>query len=553
MPSIDSWLTSLKRNHQGTDDCPVWPPDLFAICGSLLKISGAYLRIFERDNRDAQWVDAHKPGSDWRERFDKMRRVSPASLGRAVPDAVRSQWDVIIASKSVAIGAIKRHAVADALIRLTLIADESSVGIGVSTESTPFLTTAQSMLESNELLSFTWDVPRDSVCALGKQHTPQRGATFRSLSHHLSLYWPNDIEGRWVGPYERGQEDKPADTVNLLLLPWPTEVDSADFHMAAPRKTNKNSRSHFFDYHPSGRATLAAFRKKMSTALDQARTHAKQVDAVVFPEAALSLNEYWEAEKLALKAKVMLIGGVRIPSRRGVPGLNLCAIQPTGLLLSPKGPGVRASRKLQQEMTERFRLMQSKHHRWCLDKEQILQYQLAGQVPPCDAVWENIGLPPRVLHFVTLGHWMTWSVLICEDLARQDPAADLIRSVGPNLLITLLMDGPQLRGRWPSRYASVLAEDPGTSVLTLTSLGMAERCRPTLRATGQRADKSRAIALWRDVDSGEQEIVLDPGHDACILTLVCKSRQEIAADGRGDGTQSHFPVYAGYRSFSASG
>jgi hypothetical protein len=31
----------------------------------------------------------------------------------------------------------------------------------------------------------------------------------------------------------------------------------------------------------------------------------------------------------------------------------------------------------------------------------------------------------------------TWSVLICEDLARQDPAADLIRAVGPNLLIAL--------------------------------------------------------------------------------------------------------------------
>ena len=68
----------------------------------------------------------------------------------------------------------------------------------------------------------------------------------------------------------------------------------------------------------------------------------------------------------------------------------------------------------------------------------------------------------RLLYFVTLNR-MTWSVLICEDLARQDPAADLIRAVGPNLVIALLMDGPQLNGRWPARYASVLAEDPGSS------------------------------------------------------------------------------------------
>ena len=70
--------------------------------------------------------------------------------------------------------------------------------------------------------------------------------------------------------------------------------------------------------------------------------------------------------------------------------------------------------------------------------------------------------------------------------AEPEPAAELIRAVGPNLLIALLMDGPQLSNRWPARYAAVLAEDPGTSVLTLTSLGMAERSRPIVQS-GQRA------------------------------------------------------------------
>lgn len=83
-------------------------------------------------------------------------------------------------------------------------------------------------------------------------------------------------------------------------------------------------------------------------------------------------------------------------------------------------------------------------------------------------------------------------------MARQDPAADLIRAVGPNLLIALLMDGPQLKDRWAARYASVLAEDPGSSVLTLTRLGMARRSRPFLRTTGRRAEPSQVIALWRD-------------------------------------------------------
>jgi hypothetical protein len=61
-----------------------------------------------------------------------------------------------------------------------------------------------------------------------------------------------------------------------------------------------------------------------------------------------------------------------------------------------------------------------------------------------------------------------------EDLARPDPVGDLVRSVGPNLVIALLMDGPQLRARWSGRYAMSLADDPGSFVLSVTSLGTTE-------------------------------------------------------------------------------
>jgi hypothetical protein len=121
--------------------------------------------------------------------------------------------------------------------------------------------------------------------------------------------------------------------------------------------------------------------------------------------------------------------------------------------------------------------------------------------------------------------------------------------VGHTLLIALLMDGPQLRGRWPSRYASVLAEDPGTSVLTLTSLGMAERSRPVLQETGNRAEPIRSIALWRDVESGEHEITLDAGENACVPSLVCRTRNEFSADDATKGQPAHFPVFAGFSSF----
>jgi hypothetical protein len=239
----------------------------------------------------------------------------------------------------------------------------------------------------------------------------------------------------------------------------------------------------------------------LTTAIRVAGRNARRVDAIVFPELALSLEECREATQIAVEHGIMLIAGVRIAGQQPGQAVNTCRLQAVGGAIAKPTGGDSA--------VDGLGWSQSKHHRWCLDPGQMCTYQLSGQIAAVDDVWESTQIGPRVLHFITLGWWMTWSVLICEDLARQDPAADLIRAVGPNLLIALLMDGPQLSGRWPSRYASVLAEDPGTSVLTLTSLGMALRSRPLQKGTGRRTEVNRSIALWRDVESGEHEITLD--------------------------------------------
>jgi 5-methylcytosine-specific restriction enzyme A len=75
-----------------------------------------------------------------------------------------------------------------------------------------------------------------------------------------------------------------------------------------------------------------------------------------------------------------------------------------------------------------------------------------------------------------------------------------MRSVGPNLVVALLMDGPQLTARWPARYASVLADDPGSSVLTLTSLGMCLRSRST---TAPAAPKEFPVVFLFSGESGK--------------------------------------------------
>lgn len=558
MRTVNDWLRGVSGDRRDPLDCPSWPPDLFAVCGSLLKQSGAYIRIFHRAGIDHQWESAHEPGRLWRKRLDNKKRISRASLRAAIPASVLGIWKKVVAARETRISEIlDKPELANDLIALTLIADEASEGIGIEADSTPFLTFAQTALDSNQLTSFTLDVQSDLIGVLAKQHTPQRGATFRSLTHHLALYWPNDVHARWIGPFVRPAEptarsgstptteDK---TLNMLLLPWPTTVDTADFRVSRHSRGKAEPRNGgYFEYWPARRPRIPTLKRRIGKALKQARQHAGHVDAIVFPEASLSVEEYLAVEKLAVAEGAMLIAGVRDKAPPREHGANLCALQAAGLL-GGANRKTASSRRASEALTTTIRAVQSKHHRWCLDRHQIQQYQLAGRIPPRNSIWENIVVHERWLHFVTIDDWLTCSVLVCEDLARQDPAADLIRSVGPNLLVTLLMDGPQLRGRWSSRYASVLAEDPGTSVLTLTSLGMAERCRPTLPTNGRRADVCRAIALWRDVDSGEHEIVLDEGDDACLLTLRCQPKTEISADGRTDGQQAHFPIYAGYKS-----
>jgi hypothetical protein len=55
-----------------------------------------------------------------------------------------------------------------------------------------------------------------------------------------------------------------------------------------------------------------------------------------------------------------------------------------------------------------------------------------------------MAVPRRVVQVVELDEGVTLVSLICEDLARLDEVADLLRAIGPTLVVTTLLDGPQL-------------------------------------------------------------------------------------------------------------
>jgi hypothetical protein len=48
--------------------------------------------------------------------------------------------------------------------------------------------------------------------------------------------------------------------------------------------------------------------------------------------------------------------------------------------------------------------------------------------------WEAIDVRERIVHVVGVGGGATVAPLVCEDLARLDEVADLLRRIGPSLV-----------------------------------------------------------------------------------------------------------------------
>ena len=93
-------------------------------------------------------------------------------------------------------------------------------------------------------------------------------------------------------------------------------------------------------------------------------------------------------------------------------------------------------------------------------------------------------------------------------------------------MITTLLDGPQLASRWTARYASVLADDPGSAVVTLTSFGFVQRSLPPGRPA------SRVVSLWKDPVRGLREIPLDADAHAVLIRIQVGRTTRHSADGR---------------------
>jgi len=408
----------------------------------------------------------------------------------------------------------------EALLTLHAIADEACAGLGVSVDRSDG---GECVVRAHgrELLARTGSLarfPAHCLRVLPKIRTQPDGTSLRSLSRYVCVLDPG-VDVRWHKiPVRRNGTGPEARHANLLLLPWPLRVRESDFHPldGSVQRQSKDPFG-FFEFVPSEKLDLDLVERLILSARDEVDS----VDAVMLPECAVEDTEVPALEALLARHGVaMLQTGVRQRSLQ--PGQLSSNWVHIGI-----NPRLEKGASLPSSIGgEWFHIRQNKHHRWSLDERQVLQYHLGGALHPHIRWWEATDIPRRAIQFAELGDEITLVSLVCEDLAQIDDVAEVIRAVGPTCVYIPLLDGPQLNSRWAARYASVLADDPGSAVLTLTSYGMVQRSRPHGR------DSSPVIALWKDPVRGFREIPLETGAQGVLLTVCGDRTTRSSADGR---------------------
>ncbi|HYR78316.1 MAG TPA: hypothetical protein VEM96_21070 [Pyrinomonadaceae bacterium] len=510
--TISEFLEYLAPGIWTSVDLLSWPPDVFALVAALLQKSGAYtnlVREWQLDRGRVWCDDVAKIGKAWR---------NSSTSKKELPNQVSRMWGVVTASCEIEMNSIcTNDELCSALFHLIASSDEASHGAGIPPIDDTFEEIARDFLDERATLCKLINPSRLRV--LPKLHTPQSGITIRSLTHHLALCPASEVQPLWnILP-----KDITSEELNLLVLPWPTVVDTNQFRpTGTSRLGSMPKQMQFFSYEPR---LEEEFLKRLQSTINNAQLLVEDhIHGVIFPELSLTKANHDIARDEVLKRSAFLISGVHEnPLTERDYARNYVALDvPVGEHCIP--------------------LTQDKHHRWLLNHDQILQYELQDSLDADNSWWENTEIPERKLVFVSMRPWLTLCVLICEDLARQDPVSDIVRAVGPNLVVALLMDGPQLTHRWAARYATVLADDPGSSVLTVTSLGMAERSRALDDLGNPNPPRSRVVALWKDGVKGTQPIELPGKAEGVILRLKVESREEFSADGRGDLKKTRYPV-----------
>lgn len=571
--------TTAKRSRGRTtlrdiSALPAVPTDLFGGMAYLVEKTGAYHRLLPV--RDSQFPglaavlrDAREMGRGWAANSRKLRSTASGQKNRAkiawrkIVNDAQAHWDVILASADMPL--LQRaqdpiptwwtHAIA-----LMVFADEACVDVGYRSASSPNKSFIDEMVYAQRssspefrdkpiactnsalthkhyaeaLSSYGFQINKQIVRVLPKGRTPSVGCTIRSLSHNLSIIAdPASLEMGWFTQDAAPSPD--TDSLKVLLVPLPYDISATAFQ---PTHTHvqKDDRSWgAFKVNQAWLRTGPSAVKLLEKLLIQAEEDSGAVNAIVFPELSLDWKSYREVVEF-----IIGIWNPRCDEKNAVQflvaGLSENYLEEHGnfaYVTTFQRIGARGD-------WEAHSWGRRKHHRWKLTPAQLTDYALSATLEPSLDWWEDISIDRRSLAVHVVREKLSISALICEDLARSDPCHTPLRALGPNLIIALLMDGPQLPERWPGRYATTLADDPGSSVLTMTSAALLERNN----RNGRHAE-NRVVALWKDDRGATVPLQLPRGASGILVSLSLTPATEFTLDGRlnGDAVALHYQCH----------
>jgi hypothetical protein len=560
---------------------PEWPGDLFAITASLVSMSECYshsrysnMTVFDEathaelrelaalfefpfpDNtlNTKQTVDELiRELEGIREQRVRERDSKDKPLFCWWKDLVEVHAHVHVDARPSSEGAIPGWW--DAAMKLLIIADEACTGVGF------LLPNREGLIQANVTFSRYRDYQQalkekkgwpnrpdiirlpSSLCSVvpackatvhPKTLTVQSGLTINNLTHHLALLpshsqvkteWRWGLEESDLPETEKIHENLLIKETRILLIPFPFTVENSAFMAGKPCSFDANDTARFFSMNPTwlldlnGQKLLAQkIADELILPLIEAATRQQeQPDWVMLPELALEKELAAEiADILAEKTKIELfISGISISAEPPCRELARNAVYGAVISADPKNPGVRI-------VSDTW--IQSKHHRWKLEHSQIRKYGLGDVLEESKHWWEAIEVFDRKCVFWVFRGLASMASLVCEDLARIHPVQSVLRAVGVNLVFALLMDEEQQEYRWASRYATVLADDPGSSVLVLTSLAFIERvCQTDAEKQSQHAYK---VGVWRESSRTTEEPLLTTNGvpDVDMSRLLCQGR-----------------------------
>lgn len=565
--TIRSLIKSFHPNYENLNDWLHWPPDVFALTSFILQRTGCY-RIclieptwWERSNRQ-QLIE--KEAENWminvgnyidsgeeiefypnKKSDEGSKNLFDETLQTIYDNQdLELQWLKILTSEepytflpsNYVESAMLGRELAKAIVELHALADMACSGIGII-DRTPH-DDAHAILAkclANLLLTSTGSlstIDKVNGIVLPKLRTPQQGQMLRSMSLHLTFH-VTEAEVIWrTIPWLNGHER----TINVLAIPAPFEVHGKDFI----KVSEKNHPFRYFSVKIMDELSNDR-RELIESIVDKIiefKDRIERVHILVFPEISLTKKEYdFLLRHLFEKRKEV-----------GILPIVVAGVLSEFPIENEKEDKSQKSKynnmyhnevKIATFFSGRwYDISQRKHHRWRLNRDQLVQYELASRMPSSRSWFEYMSTAQRRLTILAPNSWLSLTALICEDLARLEPVSELIRGIGPTLLTALLSDGPQLSNRWSARYATIFADDPGTSVFSLTSIGMAKRSKKLPHDQNESEPGSYVVGLWRDMINGTKELSIKntPERMGMLLTLSAKLQEEYTLDGRSDNT-----------------